>query len=252
MHVYSIESGEWVEIPYRRGKSPAPRYDPYVFSIGDSFVLVGGHTSSYYGEVVKYTWEWSLTTREWTRRGLLDVDVPKDIVGATLGNRHHVFLMTFTEWQSDSDSEDEIHQESYHDHLCYSGGNWVSKQDDFLSMIIGNWNQFDHCTTIAKSVSDHHMLVFSQVKSDNHDTYETEVTSECFMRDEISLDLVPLRVLPPVVLEDDHPRYPQILKMNPSTLLVIRSDVCVVINIDPYFLSPEYHTSMVGHGKWER
>ncbi|GCA62663.1 hypothetical protein KIPB_005001 [Kipferlia bialata] len=96
------------------------------------------------------------------------------------------------------------------------------------------------------------MLVFSQVTSIDDDTYDTEVISECFMRDDVSLDLVPLRVLPPVVLEDEHPRYPQIVKMNPSTLLVIRSDVSVVINIDPYFLSPEYHTTMVGHGKWER
>ncbi|GIQ86101.1 hypothetical protein KIPB_007887, partial [Kipferlia bialata] len=69
MHVYSIATGVWHEIPYVAGESPTHRDFPLIFAVGDTLVLTGGFGRDE-GTGVSHlvdTWEWSVYTERWTR-----------------------------------------------------------------------------------------------------------------------------------------------------------------------------------------
>ncbi|GCA62744.1 hypothetical protein KIPB_005483 [Kipferlia bialata] len=96
----------------------------------------------------------------------------------------------------------------------------------------------------------HHRLCVSQVC--HLDTDGVSGYALCWMLDSVSQDVEMVgEVSIPEPERNRHGEstsleFSAALLMNPSTLVIVGGDAIVVADIDPHYLGPKYHTSMVG------
>ncbi|GCA62339.1 hypothetical protein KIPB_002885 [Kipferlia bialata] len=224
MAVYCIATGEWETYPYPEG--PPALSSTTAFSMGDTLVVTGypyeekeegEEEGEREGEAKRETWEWSVCTREWTQIPSLEGGQGGfNAVGSTGGYSFMFF-----------------HRLS---RICYSRGMW-EKEDPI----------WDPCPLDVHGNTLYHSIGVPLGRNEIQlvSPADDGATYTVWLLDPVSLDLVPLQPLP-LPDRDEHFTSACAVMVSPTTMLFLRSDVSLVVEIDPHFLSPVYHTSMVG------
>ncbi|GCA63464.1 hypothetical protein KIPB_010071 [Kipferlia bialata] len=169
------------------------------------------------------TWEWSLVTRRLTHTG----NCPRSLeysTGTVVSDIYHVYP-TPHPW-----------------HLQYFNGEWHVEPDP--------WDPFRG--TVSRDYRQRGVPLL------RHQTLEITECSEddyfqppmCWLRDYVSLDRVPLEPLPLSPSDRGEVAVECMVLLDPTTLLLVHSTCTLLVDIDPHFLSPVCHTSMVGSGAW--
>ncbi|GCA62918.1 hypothetical protein KIPB_006612 [Kipferlia bialata] len=234
MAVYSIATAEWEDVPIGAAWPPV-RYHPVVFGLGGAVVLTGGVRDSSDDKEASDpdtdpdtdlcdTWEWSLATREWSRTEDCPISLmAHDSSGTVVSDTYHVYCL-----------EDPTH-------LQFSNGKWQSEYDPYT------WEPFNDngeiCRRMGVPLLGHHQLDITQVGDGD---YPDLSPPKCWLRDYVSMDLVRLTPLPlaPYDLKDRRNMYMMMLGL--TTLLIDCGRYSLLVDIDPHYLSPECHTSMLG------
>ncbi|GCA62880.1 hypothetical protein KIPB_006371 [Kipferlia bialata] len=203
MAVYTIATGEWETIPYTEGPSPGM---PHVFSTGDALVVVGGYKEN---DMDYDTWEWSVESRVWTQCGRCPTEVYSGNVGVLLGSTYHLYTECC--------------------HLSYANQRWQRLHD------VDGYGVF-----FATPLYGHNMLV---ITCPTGAIMVQESDLQYWIFDSVSQDMIPL---PPLPLSDEQSaslRFCSGVFLNPTTLLVVTYNTAILVDVDPYVLGPEYHTS---------
>ncbi|GCA64326.1 hypothetical protein KIPB_013942, partial [Kipferlia bialata] len=232
MAVYTISTGEWETIPYTEGECPVPRSAPYVCTLSDRMVVLGGERKESAEGRTPYsdTWEWSVDTREWTQCE----DIPRALAGSVAGVNMDVIRVPVRDASSGDVS------------VLYSGGRYHLDTDPWQSRLGVETGS----SVLDVPLYGQHRLVITMNSS-----AEPEAVSdlEYWIVDSVSHDRMQCQPLfPPTPEQDVAPLNGAFscgvipVMLNPTTLLIFASEVIVRVTIDPFLVSPEFHTSMVG------
>eukprot|EP00704_Kipferlia_bialata_P013523 g13523.t1 len=235
MTVYSISTGEWETIPYAEGECPVPRLTPQVCALSDRLVVIGGcgpvsedreECPTLYFD----TWEWSVYSREWTHRG---ADCPRQLIGGAAGVIGDVIHAL-------ADAGGETVQ--------YSNGRYRLETDTWRSWL---GVEAGFCL-LDVPLHGQHRLIITNILHD--DPVIAAQSLKYWIVDAVSLDRVQCQ---PLFEREEEGAVSYLdygisdgraisVMLNPTTLLVVVNEGVVRVALDPFLVSPEFHTSMVG------
>ncbi|GCA62084.1 hypothetical protein KIPB_001101 [Kipferlia bialata] len=226
MALYSIATDEWETLPYTPGD---PTELVSLFAIEDTLMGVSGTSHASTSVLTLTTWEWSLGTRAWTYHRqthhnchMCDFKNP----ASTQGDTHFIFSHNCT--------------------LRYKSGTW--ERTDHMWPVYPEADGTHYFVAIATPLYGRNQLLVTQVTSDDDEILL--LSTDIWIQDMISQDVVLLRPLPLTDQESVDIPSAHTVMVNPTTLLILTKSATVLIDIDPRYLGPEYHTSMVGSSEW--
>ncbi|GCA62133.1 hypothetical protein KIPB_001461 [Kipferlia bialata] len=235
MAVYTIATGAWETIPYVEGKSPVPRLSPHVCALSDRLVVIGGiepdSSDSDIQETYYDAWEWSVYSRQWTQ---CSADCPKSLEGGNAGVNCDVIHMPV----GGGDGT-----------VLYSGGRYLLDTDPWESCL-GVDGGF--CLLDVPLYGQHRLIITNTLDDDPGISIDTV---EYWIVDAVSHDRVQCQPIYERRVKDGPVSYLDHglaeggaipVMLNPTTLLIFANKAMVRVAIDPFLLSPEFHTSMVG------
>ncbi|GCA62762.1 hypothetical protein KIPB_005636 [Kipferlia bialata] len=211
MGVYSIATDEWESVPFADGLSVQW---PYIFSVGDSLVVSGGNTEEGFNCSNYDTWEWSVTTPEWSKGGRCPRPLV-DAAGSTHDLRHVIYSVCCL----------------LPCYAAYDKHEWTSEPDIWAPVPVSDT---DTLALLAVTLYGQYQLLVLQAE-------ERGYATEFWIHDTLSQDRVLVKSLPTTNVN-----FASLIWLNSTTLLLASPTVSLLINVDPHLLGPEFQISMVG------
>ncbi|GIQ89924.1 hypothetical protein KIPB_012540 [Kipferlia bialata] len=225
MALFSIATETWEHVPMCAGCCPSLRSRYVTFTLGETLVVCGGMDLG--GSFLEDTWEWSLVTRKWTQTENAPVGLA-GLTGTVIGDTCHLY------------------QSGDPYHMQYSKGKWKGEENP--------WDPFEsthglggYYSRVGVPLLGHKELQLTQLTVE-HDG--DSPPPKCWVRDYVSLDLVPLEPLPLTAEDMQGHQQMDLVMLDSTTMLLAQDKYALFVDIDPHLLGPECHTSMVGSGFW--